>query len=34
VPEVQSIIPPKYAQGISIEVTRDNPQQDFPLASK
>jgi len=34
VPEVLSIIPPKYAQGISIEVTGDNPQQDFPLTSK
>jgi hypothetical protein len=34
VPEVQSIIPPKYSQGISIEVTGDNPEQDFPLASK
>jgi hypothetical protein len=34
VPEVLSLIPAKYAQGISIEVTGDNPQQDFPLTSK
>jgi len=33
VPEVLSIIPPKYAQGISIQVTGDNSQQDFPLTS-
>ena len=34
VPEVLSIIPPKYAQGILIEVTEDNPKQDFSLSSK
>lgn len=33
VPEVLSIIPPKYAQGIPIEVTGDNAQQDFRLTS-
>jgi len=34
VPEVLSIIPPRYAQGIPIEVTSENPEQDFPLTSK
>ena len=33
VPEVLSIIPPRYAQGISIQVTGDNSQQDFLLTS-
>ena len=33
VPEVLSIIPPEYAQGISIQVTGDNSQQDFPMTS-
>ena len=34
VPEILSIIPRKYAEGISIEVTGDNATQDFPLTSR
>jgi hypothetical protein len=33
-PEVVDIIPAKYAQGITIEVTGDNPSQDFQLTSR
>jgi hypothetical protein len=33
-PELVSIIPDKYQQGIDIDVSGDNPNQDFKLVSK
>jgi hypothetical protein len=33
-PEVISLIPEKYRDGIPIEVTGDNPNQDFSLKSR
>jgi hypothetical protein len=33
-PEVINLIPEKYRAGIPIEVTGDNPNQDFPLKSR
>ena len=33
-PEVVNLIPEKYRAGISIEVTGDNPSQDFALKSR
>jgi|SRR5438105_6710784 len=33
-PEVVNLIPEKYRAGIPIEVTGDNPNQDFPMKSR
>ena len=33
-PEIISIVPPHYAQGLPLQVTGDNPAQDFHLTTK
>lgn len=33
-PEVVSVLPQKYQDGISIEINADNEHLDFPLTSR